>query len=50
MEEPGDSGLYSVMSFEEFTDLAEEKMDHEQTVQFYAKFQDGEITEVFFPD
>ena len=28
MEEPGDSGLYSVMSFEEFADLAEEKTDH----------------------
>lgn len=50
MEEPGDSGLYSVMSFEEFADLAEEKTDHEQTALFYAKFQDGEITEVFFPD
>lgn len=49
-EEAVDSELYRVMSFEEFADLIEEKTDHEQTVLFYAKFQDGEITEVFFLD
>ena len=50
MGENGNNELYRVMSFEEFADLAEEKTDHEQTAQFYAKFQNGEITEVFFPD